>query len=143
MAEPDVRKGMPPVKLPRDEFEKNALARLSADPDRPVYSFEDFKGRPSLRYATAKRMKRTCVDCHNGHDDSTKRDWKEGDVPGVLEIIRPLDADVVRAREGLYGTFLGMGLISGRKAFQRPLGEGIKLLEAIQDVYLCEDVKVA
>ena len=37
----------------------------------------------------------------------------------------------------------GMGLISGRKAFQRPLPEGIKLLNAIQDVYLCEEITVA
>ena len=37
----------------------------------------------------------------------------------------------------------GMGLISGRKAFQRPMEEGIQLLNAIQDVYLCDDVTVA
>lgn len=37
----------------------------------------------------------------------------------------------------------GMGLISGRKAFQRPMAEGVKLLHAIQDVYLCPDVTVA
>jgi class I fructose-bisphosphate aldolase len=37
----------------------------------------------------------------------------------------------------------GMGLISGRKAFQRPMDEGVKLLNAIQDVYLCEDVTIA
>jgi class I fructose-bisphosphate aldolase len=37
----------------------------------------------------------------------------------------------------------GMGLISGRKAFQKPLAEGVKLLNAIQDVYLCRDVTVA
>jgi class I fructose-bisphosphate aldolase len=37
----------------------------------------------------------------------------------------------------------GMGLISGRKAFQRPMDEGAALLRAIQDVYLCEDVTVA
>ena len=37
----------------------------------------------------------------------------------------------------------GMGLISGRKAFQRPLGEGVKLLQMIQDVYLNEDVTIA
>jgi len=37
----------------------------------------------------------------------------------------------------------GMGLISGRKAFQRPMEDGIKLLNLIQDVYLCEDVTVA
>jgi fructose-bisphosphate aldolase, class I len=37
----------------------------------------------------------------------------------------------------------GMGLISGRKAFQRPMPEGIRLLNAIQDVYLCRDVTIA
>ncbi len=37
----------------------------------------------------------------------------------------------------------GMGLISGRKAFQRPLEEGVALLNAIQDVYLAEEVTIA
>ena len=37
----------------------------------------------------------------------------------------------------------GMGLISGRKAFQRPMEEGVKLLNAIQDIYLDEKVTVA
>ena len=37
----------------------------------------------------------------------------------------------------------GMGLISGRKAFQRPMEEGVKLLNTIQDVYLCDDVIIA
>ncbi len=37
----------------------------------------------------------------------------------------------------------GMGLISGRKAFQRPMKEGVELLNAIQDVYLCKDITIA
>jgi class I fructose-bisphosphate aldolase len=37
----------------------------------------------------------------------------------------------------------GMGLISGRKAFQKPMKEGVALLHAIQDVYLCPEVTVA
>ncbi len=37
----------------------------------------------------------------------------------------------------------GMGLISGRKAFQKPMKEGIELLHAIQDVYLCKEVTIA
>ncbi len=37
----------------------------------------------------------------------------------------------------------GMGLISGRKAFQKPIAEGVRLLNAIQDVYACPDVRVA
>ena len=37
----------------------------------------------------------------------------------------------------------GMGLISGRKAFQRPMAEGVKLLQLIQDVYLDPPITVA
>ena len=37
----------------------------------------------------------------------------------------------------------GTGLISGRKAFQRPFAEGVELLHAIQDVYLSKDVTIA
>jgi len=37
----------------------------------------------------------------------------------------------------------GAGLISGRKAFQRPMSEGVGLLNAIQDVFLCEDIGIA
>lgn len=37
----------------------------------------------------------------------------------------------------------GMGLISGRKAFQKPMKDGVSLLHAIQDVYLCKDVTIA
>ena len=36
----------------------------------------------------------------------------------------------------------GMGLITGRKAFQKPMKEGIELFHAVQDVYLCKDVAV-
>jgi class I fructose-bisphosphate aldolase len=36
-----------------------------------------------------------------------------------------------------------MGLISGRKAFQKPVKDGVELLHAIQDVYLCKDVTIA
>ena len=37
----------------------------------------------------------------------------------------------------------GSGLISGRKAFQRPMNEGVELLNAIQDVYLSKEITVA
>ena len=37
----------------------------------------------------------------------------------------------------------GMGLISGRKAFQKPMKEGVAILNAIQDVYACKDITVA
>ncbi len=98
---------------PKDAFERQALAQLRETPAQPYYRFEEFQDRPVLRYATAQRMQLTCVQCHNGHQDSTKKDWKEGEVVGVLEIIRPLDRDVTRARDGLRGTLILMAAISG------------------------------
>jgi hypothetical protein len=96
---------------PRDNFERDALDRLRADPATPVYRFEDFKGRPALRYATARLMQESCVECHNNHPDSPRTDWKVGDVRGVVEIIRPLDRDVARTGTGLRGASILMAVV--------------------------------
>jgi eukaryotic-like serine/threonine-protein kinase len=98
---------------PRDDFERHALAELRRSPNAPVYRFETFQTRPSLRYATARRMQADCIGCHNNDPNSTKRNWKPGDVGGVLEIVRPLDRDIARTREGLQGTFVLMAVVSG------------------------------
>ena len=98
---------------PHDDFERTALADLGKNPGKPFYRFESFQGRPSLRYATARMMTADCLGCHNQDPNSTKRDWKVGDVAGVLEIIRPLDRDIARTHQGLRGTFLLMATVSG------------------------------
>ena len=41
------------------------------------------------------------MECHNTHPASPKKDWHEGDVRGVLEIIRPLDKDETRVGDAL------------------------------------------
>ena len=96
----------------KDDFERTPWTACGKIPNEPVYRFEDFQGRPSLRYATARPMQETCVRCHNGHAESTKKDWKVGELGGVLEIIRPLDRDVARTHAGLRGTFILMAAIS-------------------------------
>lgn len=60
-----------------------------------------------------------------------------GGASGANDMQDAVATAVINKRAG------GMGLISGRKAFQRPMDEGVKLLNAIQDVYLCEQVTVA
>jgi class I fructose-bisphosphate aldolase len=60
-----------------------------------------------------------------------------GGASGDNDVQEAILTAVVNKRAG------GMGLISGRKAFQRPMAEGAALLRAIQDVYLCEDVTIA
>jgi hypothetical protein len=78
-----------------------------------VYGFEEIDGRPSLRYAVGRRMEAGCVACHNSHPDSTKTDWRVGEVRGVLEIVRPLDLDVARMKSGLEGTLGYVAAIVG------------------------------
>src|SRR6185437_1729698 len=60
-----------------------------------------------------------------------------GGASGKNDIQDAVVTAVINKRAG------GMGLISGRKAFQRPMAEGIQLLNAIQDVYLCKEVTIA
>ena len=60
-----------------------------------------------------------------------------GASSGESDLSEAVKTAVVNKRAG------GMGLISGRKAFQRPMAEGIQLLNAIQDVYRCSGVTVA
>jgi class I fructose-bisphosphate aldolase len=60
-----------------------------------------------------------------------------GGASGENDFAQAVKTAVVNKRAG------GTGLISGRKAFQRPLEEGVKLLNSIQDVYLNDDVTIA
>jgi serine/threonine protein kinase len=97
---------------PRDGFEQAALAKLSEAPESPVYEFTEYGGKRVLRYATARIMKESCLNCHNHLEQSPRKDWQVGDVRGALEIVRPIDADEARAREGLRGTFQIMAIVS-------------------------------
>ena len=60
-----------------------------------------------------------------------------GESKGASDMAEAVRTAVINKRGG------GMGLISGRKAFQRPMNEGVELLNAIQDVYLSKDITVA
>jgi adenylate cyclase len=58
-------------------------------------------------------MQRSCVECHSTHPQSPRKDWREGDVRGVLEIIRPLDKDEARVGEALRLALLLSAVVSG------------------------------
>src|SRR5437762_2170804 len=60
-----------------------------------------------------------------------------GESKGAADLESAVTTAVINKRAG------GMGLISGRKAFQRPMKEGIELLNAVQDVYLSKEVTIA
>src|SRR5262245_3567412 len=60
-----------------------------------------------------------------------------GESAGESDLKEAVKTAVINKRAG------GTGLISGRKAFQRPMNEGVRLLNAIQDVYLNRDITIA
>lgn len=60
-----------------------------------------------------------------------------GASAGASDLAEAVKTAVINKRAG------GMGLITGRKAFQKPMKDGVALLNAIQDVYLCKDITVA
>ncbi len=60
-----------------------------------------------------------------------------GGASGENDLAEAVATAVINKRAG------GIGLISGRKAFQKPMKDGVALLNAIQDVYLCNEIKLA
>jgi fructose-bisphosphate aldolase, class I len=60
-----------------------------------------------------------------------------GESKGASDLSEAVQTAVINKRAG------GMGLIAGRKAFQRPVAEGVELLQTIQDVYLDKDITIA
>jgi serine/threonine protein kinase len=98
----------------RDDFERNALAVLRASKGRKTaHEFTEIDGRNVVRYAQARVMQRTCVECHNSHADSPRKDWQVGDVRGVLVIIRPLGNDEAWVGKTLSTVLLLSAVVSG------------------------------
>ena len=94
---------------PHDAFERQALAYLEKHPTESYSRITDFNGRESFRYARADIMKASCVACHNAHPESTKRDWKVGDVRGIVEVTTPIEVLAKKTRSGLLWTLLSTG----------------------------------
>ena len=60
-----------------------------------------------------------------------------GESKGVTDLSEAVTTAVINKRAG------GTGLISGRKSFQKPMKQGVELLNSIQDVYLSNEVTIA
>ncbi len=73
------------------------------------------------------------VNCYMGRSGLIN----SGGASGKNDLADAVRTAVINKRAG------GTGLISGRKAFQKPMAQGVEILNAIQDVYLCADVTVA
>jgi adenylate cyclase len=97
----------------KDNFEREALTSLTQNPDQPFFRLEPFQNQLAFRYAEADILQPSCVECHNTHPESPKRDWKVGDVRGVLEITQPLQTIAVQTKKGLQGMFVMLTGLSG------------------------------
>jgi adenylate cyclase len=118
----------------RDDFEREALSYLTKNPKDTFYRQENFLGKPAFRYAEADILTASCVNCHNTNLSSPKKDWKVGDVRGILEITQPLNTITEKTHDGLKNLFfLLVGLsvlgVSGLSLSISRLRQNAKQLE--------------
>jgi class I fructose-bisphosphate aldolase len=73
------------------------------------------------------------INCYNGRAGMIN----SGGASGENDLVDAIKTAVINKRAG------GMGMIMGRKAFQRPMQDGVKLINAVQDVYLDKEVTIA
>jgi hypothetical protein len=104
---------------PQTKFDVAALEYLeknSRPTDKQPAEFAEFVsegGRRTLLYYSPRHMEQSCLSCHNAPmGQSPKKDWKVGDVVGVMKIVRPLDQEIESTHEGLRGAFVLMGSVA-------------------------------
>jgi class 3 adenylate cyclase len=69
-----------------DAFETDALHRLRENPRQVLSDVSNSLFSDRVRLVAPVVMGQTCVNCHNAHPESPKRDWKVGDVRGIQEV---------------------------------------------------------
>jgi class 3 adenylate cyclase len=86
--------GRPPHVM--DDFERNALASLRQNPKQPITDVSASLFSDRVRLIAPIVMGAPCVNCHNSHPESPKRDWKVGDVRGIQEVTisQPIAANI-------------------------------------------------
>ena len=104
-------KNRPPHRL--DEFERNALQTLRNSPGQNIIELTRSIFSDRVRMVSAVVLDAPCVNCHNSHPESPKRDWRVGDVRGIQEVIiaQPIAADVLSFKYLL--AYFGVAALSG------------------------------
>ena len=96
-----------------DAFETAALSALRVDPKTRVSNVSGSLFNRQLRVASPVVMAQACVDCHNSHPNSPKKDWKLGDVRGIQEVtvLQPIEANVFSFKYLL--SYIGLATLMG------------------------------
>jgi len=81
---------------PLDQFEFDSLVELRHNSNQVLVKVSDAMFRDSVRLIAPVIMGEACVNCHNTHPESPKRDWKVGDVRGIQEVMiaQPIGGDI-------------------------------------------------
>ena len=128
------------------KFENEAFNSLLSNSKEPYYKFMNFKGKSVLRYATPDIAgAAACVSCHNAHPDSAKRDFKLGDVMGMLVITIPVPAEVAHIGSGS-GADTSGGLRSydlTARVFEKTLSALISGADAPLDLAMTKFITIA
>jgi signal transduction histidine kinase len=124
-----------------DAFQQDAWNFLSKNPQGYYSRSEVQDGRHVVRVAVADTMVgQSCVNCHNTTDASPKRDWKLGDVRGVLDVTSVIDQQLangaVLSRSIIAGAILiGLALLAITLLVARSVTRPIeRLIDAMQKV---------
>ncbi|MCP4003884.1 MAG: methyl-accepting chemotaxis protein [bacterium] len=81
-----------------DQFGKDAIEFMKKSPDEIFTRIEYLDGQEQIRVAMAdKLIAEECVICHNNHPETPKRDWRRGQVRGVLEVTTAVDDEMAVA----------------------------------------------
>ena len=79
--------GLTPISkanLPKTQAEADALKKMMADPELKVLTFADDKQFKGL--AADHAIVQACIDCHNTHQNSPKKDFRKGDLMGAIVV---------------------------------------------------------
>lgn len=126
-----------------DDFQANAWAYLTANPDKVYSRQETVKGKEVVRVAVSDKMvAKGCVSCHNSTAASPKTDWKLGDVRGVLEVATVIEpqlaagtaiANKMIIAAILIGIILTLVTVLGVKSVTGPLLSTVGVMKQLAD----------
>jgi diguanylate cyclase (GGDEF)-like protein len=116
-----------------DSFEVAAWNYLAGRPDGRFTRRETIAGREVLRVAIGDRMDATCVACHNSNPLSPKKDWKVGDVRGLIEVVTSIDAVTHGARQ-LSWKLVASIVLAGSLLLALLLLIGTRLIRPLRDL---------
>ena len=95
----------------KDQFERDALAYLKANPTDSFYRKEKIGDCLLFRYTQAVIMEPSCVTCHNTLSNSPKKNWEIGEVRGVVEVTQSLSRITLIAQDGLKAIYTVLATI--------------------------------